>query len=94
MQTIKRIGVFSLARLLAFIYFFLGIVFGIIFGFFILLGVVFARETSMSVFLGLGIAVMMPVFYGALGFLFGALGGVLFNWAASLIGGLQIELDS
>jgi len=39
-------------------------------------------------------AAMMPVLYAGLGFLFGALWGLIYNWSASMIGGIEMELEA
>jgi hypothetical protein len=45
-----------------------------------------------GVFLGAGAVVALPIFYGVLGFVFGALGAAIYNLAARLVGGIEIEL--
>jgi hypothetical protein len=39
------------------------------------------------------IAVLSPFIYGAVGFVGGAI-GALYNWIASLIGGIEMELEA
>jgi hypothetical protein len=44
--------------------------------------------------LGVGFALAVPVLYGFMGFVFTAIGCALYNWVASLVGGIEIKLDS
>jgi hypothetical protein len=39
-------------------------------------------------------AVILPVFYGVMGFVFGALGAFLYNLMAKWMGGIQLELQA
>ena len=43
---------------------------------------------------GLGFALALPVIYGAMGFVFTALGCAMYNWVAGLVGGIEIKLDN
>jgi hypothetical protein len=36
----------------------------------------------------------MPVFYGAMGFVFGAIGALLYNLLAKWVGGFEFELEA
>lgn len=42
---------------------------------------------------GFGFALIMPVFYAVLGFVFGALGAVIYNLVAKWIGGIEFEVE-
>jgi hypothetical protein len=102
MNTMKvnKIGVLSLAKLQAA----LMALFGLIPAFFVLIGlvimlVVAARQGPGSAGLGwrvlggLLVIVLAPLFYGLMGFITGALAAFLYNLAAGMIGGLEIELE-
>jgi len=43
---------------------------------------------------GIGYALMIPVLYGFMGFVFTAIGCSLYNWVAGMVGGIEIKLDS
>ncbi len=62
------------------------------------IGVVgFAAAPSQQKFGMLGmlvIAALSPFIYGALGFVIGAVGALLYNWIASAIGGIEMELEA
>ena len=42
---------------------------------------------------GIGIAVMIPILYGLLGYVMTALGCALYNWVAGKVGGIEFSLD-
>jgi len=42
---------------------------------------------------GVGALVFMPVFYGVLGFVAGAVGAVIYNMFAGLVGGIELDLE-
>jgi hypothetical protein len=43
--------------------------------------------------LGIGAVVFLPIFYGVLGLIAGALGAVLYNVFAGLVGGIEIDVQ-
>jgi hypothetical protein len=80
-----------------------GLIFGVIYGliFMVVGGAIMAgggREAGGagvgSFAIGLIMMVAIPVFYGILGFIGGALGGVIYNVAAGFVGGIELELES
>src|SRR5919199_5321032 len=96
--TIRRVGVLSLAKIQAVLMAAIGLIFGVIYGLFIMVfGAAILSQTNGggaaavgSVVGGLAAMVILPVFYGILGFVFGAIGALVFNVAAGVIGGLQL----
>ena len=66
--------------------------------FFVLIGLVGLATAPGQQKLGivgiLIIAGLSPFIYGALGFVIGAVGALFYNWIASAIGGLEMELDA
>ena len=42
---------------------------------------------------GIVMAIMMPVFYGCMGFVMGALGSFIYNLMAGWVGGIEVELQ-
>jgi hypothetical protein len=42
---------------------------------------------------GIGYALTIPLLYGAMGFVFTAVGCSLYNWVAGMVGGIEIRLD-
>lgn len=94
MQTIKKLGVMSVAKIE-------GVV-GVIIGF--IIGVlVFVLGAAASGVAGTGLGttaslgalsiIIFPIFYGIILFIFGGLGAWIYNIIAPKVGGIQIELD-
>lgn len=98
---VKSIGVLSLAKVMGTIYAGLGLVFGLIFSFFALLGAAFGSafqeaagmETLFGALFGVGAVLVLPIFYGLMGFLGGLITGGLYNVAARAVGGLRLEVE-
>lgn len=47
-----------------------------------------------GVVMGLGIMIGLPIFYGAMGFVGGIIGALIYNILAGLVGGVEIEVES
>jgi hypothetical protein len=59
---------------------------------FSLLGVAAIKGTAMPVAFGLGFAILAPVFYGIMGFIFGVISAAIYNLVAGWTGGLEFEV--
>lgn len=92
MTVIKRIGILSLAKLMAIISAFFGLIIGIIIAF--VAGVIgtFGGMPLWFRGIGLGAIVLFPLAYGAIGFVYGAIIAALYNAAARIVGGLELEI--
>ncbi|HEU4434703.1 MAG TPA: hypothetical protein VFR51_15065 [Pyrinomonadaceae bacterium] len=103
-MTIRRFGVFSVAKMQALIGFVLGLIIGVIYGLiFIIMGASMAaiapREEAAfggvsTVVLGVIMMVAIPLFYGILGFIGGMIAALIYNAMAGLIGGVKFELEA
>ncbi|PZX56758.1 hypothetical protein [Algoriphagus chordae] len=96
MVKIEKIGVSSAAKIYGLTLGILGFVIGIFYAIFLsafsgLLGDDFPIGNSGA--LGLAMAIFFPIMYGFIGFIMGALGAVVYNFVASKIGGLEIQLS-
>ncbi len=97
-MTLNRIGVLSAGKVAGAVYAAMGLIFGFIFSAFALLGSAIgaastdSAEPLLGIFFGLGAIIVMPLFYGVLGFLFAMLGAALYNLVAGLVGGLELDL--
>ncbi len=97
-MVLTRIGVASLGKVLAGIYGFLGLIFGVIFALASLLGAGIASEITgssepwLGVVFGIGAVIALPLFYGVLGGLMGLLVAALYNFIARRIGGIELDL--
>jgi hypothetical protein len=98
---VRRVGVFSWAKITALIYAMIGLIVGSILALVSLFGVALGStfDSGSSDFgrfvpalLGVGAIVFVPLLYGLLGFFGGLLVAGLFNLAAGMTGGLEIEL--
>ena len=91
---IRRIGVWSAARLYGALSAAMGLLIGLIIAVMSAIGaaVGMQEETGMMAGLfGIGAVILLPVLYGVIGLVGGALGAVLYNFFAGVIGGLEIE---
>lgn len=102
-MVIRKIGVLSLAKLMAVMYAGIGLLFG---GLYALVAVIgggamlamggeegAAVGGGMMIGIGLAAVVFAPVLYGLLGFVGGAISALLFNLAAKYAGGLELEVQ-
>jgi len=94
MQIVKSVGVLSIAKIMGLIQACLGLIFAPFFLLFGLLGSLAGQQkTPFAGIFGVFFALFMPVFYGVFGFLTGAIGGLLYNLFAKLVGGFELEME-
>jgi hypothetical protein len=101
---VKRVGVFSLAKIYAITMAAAGVIIGVIYGliFMAVGGAIMAggRDSgasaagASSLVIGLIMMVAIPIFYGVLGFIAGLVGGAIYNVAARTVGGIELELEN
>ncbi|HVG39792.1 MAG TPA: hypothetical protein VM870_10915 [Pyrinomonadaceae bacterium] len=100
--TIRRVGIFSFAKLQGIVGAVLGLIIGIIYGLIMMLfgAVMMTSKAEGSGFgalggvvVGLIMIVAFPILYGAFGFIGGLIGGAVYNLAAGFVGGLEMELE-
>ncbi|SFA88739.1 hypothetical protein [Algoriphagus aquimarinus] len=96
MVKIEKIGVSSAAKIYGLTLGILGFVIGIFYALFLsafsgLLGNSFPISSAGG--LGIVMVIAFPIMYGIMGFIIGALGSVIYNFVASKIGGLEIQLS-
>lgn len=98
---VKSVRVLSLAKVMGTIYGGLGFVIGLIFSFVAMLGLAFGSafqestgmEALFGALFGLGAVLVLPILYGFMGFLGGLLTSALYNLAARVVGGLELEVE-
>ena len=97
-MVITRINAFSVAKVAAVLYAGLGLIFGALFALLGMagLGAAFAAQDGASAGLasamfGVGAIIIMPIFYGIIGFIFSFIAASLFNVAAGMTGGVEVE---
>ena len=96
MVKIKKIGVLSLGKILGILYAIIGLIMGIFFTLFALVGLVSSSGGlgTLRILFGVGAIILLPIFYGVLGFVSGILMAFIYNLVASWIGGLEVETES
>jgi hypothetical protein len=91
---VKSVGILSAAKIMGLIHACLGLIFAPLFLLIGLLGSMAGQQkTPFAGMFGVILALFMPVFYGVIGFLAGAIGGLLYNLFAKLVGGLELEME-
>jgi hypothetical protein len=95
MVRLRSVDVISCAKIYGILNFVIGILFGI---FFVLIGLIgLAAAPGQQKFGMIGMlffAAIAPFLYGALGFVMGAISALLYNWIASIVGGIKMELET
>ena len=96
-MTIKSIGVLSAGKVMGILYALLGLIFGGLFTLLSLAGFAASggdqQAGAGALIFGAGAIIILPIFYGVMGFIGGLLMALLYNVVASLAGGLEIEFD-
>ena len=101
-MTIRRFGVISVAKMYGLLMFIFGLVFGVLYGlFFIIFGAAMSAMGTgdatagglSSVVVGIMMMIGIPLMYGAIGFISGAIGALIYNAMAGIIGGVKFELE-
>ena len=101
-MTIRRFGVLSVAKMNAIIWFIFGLIVGVLYGlFFILFGAAMSSiapegqgmDATGSVVAGVVMMVAMPITYGIMGLIAGAIGALAYNILAGMIGGIKFEIE-
>jgi hypothetical protein len=94
MQIIKSVGVLSVARIMGLIYACMGLIFAPLF---LLVGLVGSmagqQKGPLAGIFGVFFALFMPVLYGLMGFIAGAIGALLYNLFAKWVGGFELEME-
>jgi hypothetical protein len=98
-KTLKRIAPLQFGKVL-------GAVYGLISLIFVPFGVLFAILGAMipstshegpspliAIGIGLVMAVILPIFYAVMGFLFGVVGAWGYNVISALVGGIEVEVE-
>src|SRR5829696_2089593 len=100
---IRRMGVLSCAKIYSITLAAMGLIIGVIYGliFMVVGGAMMAgggRDAGMaggsSLVIGLVMMIAIPVFYGVIGFIGGIIGALVYNVAAGVVGGLELELEN
>ena len=92
---IKSVGIGSSAKISGAMYALMGLILGAVFALMSLVsqGMWASESPLLGMMFGVGAIVFLPVFYGTIGLVAGAIGAALYNWVAGMIGGLELELE-
>jgi hypothetical protein len=94
MSIIKSVSPGSAFKVGLVVYGLLGLIIGLFFSLFALLGTAIpgASAKAGSMFFGIFAVIIFPVLYGLIGGVFAALGAAIYNLAAGWVGGLSVEI--
>lgn len=93
---IKRFGVGSVAKMYGALMGGMGLIFGAIIALASLAGMGLAEGDEpqfMAAAFGIGAVVILPIFYGVMGVVIGAISAALYNLVARVAGGIRIETE-
>jgi hypothetical protein len=98
-MVITRVGPLSVAKIAGILYALIGLAIGAIFSLIGLAGMAGglaseSRDTALfGALFGVGAIIAFPIFYGVLGFVMMLLMAALFNLAARLAGGVEVDVQ-
>jgi len=95
-MVVKSVGVVSVGKMYGAITGAMGLLFGIGIALFSVLGAGLADSTESAILgpvLGVGAVIVLPIFYGVLGFIGGVIGAALYNLFAAMVGGVVIQTE-
>jgi hypothetical protein len=96
-MVIRRVGVWSVARIYGALSGGMGLLFGIVLALFSAVGMSLADNNDMPPFMGalfgVGAIVILPIFYGVMGIVMGAIGAALYNLLAGVVGGVTVDVE-
>ena len=97
-MVVRRINPLSIAKVAGLLYAILGLIVGafmsLIFGAIGSLGMASHEAPPMvGMLMGAGSIVMLPIFYGVVGFVASGLGAMIYNGLAGFVGGIEIDVD-
>jgi len=95
MAAVKHIGPGSAFKVGMVLYGLLGLMLGAVFALVSMLGAALAPPElgGFKIFFGVGAIIILPLFYGVLGGIFGAIGAAIYNLAAGWVGGLEVDIS-
>ncbi|MGI9056655.1 MAG: hypothetical protein ACR2F2_12740 [Pyrinomonadaceae bacterium] len=101
---IRKLGVLSVAKILAIIYLGISLIiavpYGLVIIIFSLIGAGSARGDAAfmvgggGVVMGIIVMIAIPIFYAIAGFIGGAIMALLYNLFAGIVGGIEIEVEN
>ena len=101
-MVIRRVGVWSVAKVAAVLYAAMGILAGLLFAGISLVGAGIAAASQHSgepmpawfgALFGVGAIIILPVLYGVMGLVLGALTAAIYNGVAGAVGGIEMDVQ-
>ena len=93
---VKRVGPLSFARLSGWLYAVIGLLIGGVFSLFAIAGGLVSDSPELGGFgpvIGVAAVIVFPVLYGGLGFLTTLIAAWLYNLAAGIVGGVELDVQ-
>ena len=94
---VKRVAPMSFAKISGVLYALMGLCFGAFFSLIGLAGAAVAPARNagglLPIVFGVGAIVVLPIFYGVIGFVFSLVGAALYNLVAGWVGGIEMEVQ-
>jgi hypothetical protein len=94
---IRKVGVWSVSRMYGTLSAVMGLIFGACVALFSLVGAGLSSHDEVPALVGMlfgvGAVIFLPIFYGVLGVIVGALGAALYNVFAAVVGGVEIDVQ-
>jgi hypothetical protein len=100
-MVIRHVGVWSVAKIAAALYIVIGLIAGFLFASISLISAGFAQAVEsgegmpawLGPLFGVGAIVILPILYGVMGLVVGALSALVYNLAAGAVGGIEVEIQ-
>jgi hypothetical protein len=95
-MVVKRLAPMSFAKVAGLLYVLIGLLFGGLISLVSIVGGAIAPEGEgqfMGMLFGAGAIILLPICYGVLGFVTTLIGAALYNAIASVVGGVEIEVQ-
>ncbi|MHB1158132.1 MAG: hypothetical protein ACYC26_15000 [Phycisphaerales bacterium] len=96
-MTLKRVGVFSVGKVSGCLYVLLGLIAGAIISLLALAGAAISPDGQNrgpeTLIFGVGAIILVPVFYGIMGFISGIIMAALYNLVAKVVGGIEMNIE-
>ena len=98
-MVVRRINPLSLAKIAGLLYAIIGLIIGAFFS--LLFGVIGSLNPAqeemphgIAMLMGAGSIITLPIVYGVLGFITTAVGAMIYNGLAGVVGGIEIDVDA
>ena len=98
-MVLKKVGMLSCGKIMGVTYGAMGLIAGAIFTVVSLLGAAIdtasgeSTQAIVGLLFGVGVIIILPVFYGVAGFFGGMITAGIYNVVAALVGGIELQLE-